>query len=112
MLGSAMRSLRPVLWRTSVACALALAVTQVRGEADTVPLESGRSLQDVLGLSGSLRAADFSRDTSFGDETGYAVASVWATAAPPEFWGIKTYFDARAQAQDLTRDSDVSWEMR
>jgi hypothetical protein len=91
---------------------LALSVAQARGEADTGALESGRSLPDILGLSGSVRAADFSKDKSFRDQAGYAVASVWATAAPQEFWGIKTYFDGRAQAQDLTRSSGTSWELR
>jgi hypothetical protein len=59
-----------------------------------------------------VRAADFSKDTSFKDQSGYAVASVWVTASPQEFLGIKTYFDARAQAQDLTRSSDTSFDLR
>jgi len=108
-----MRSSRLALWKISLACGLALSVVQARGEADdTGVLDSGRSLQDILGLSGSVRAADYSKDKSFRDQTGYAAASVWATAAPQEFWGIKTYFDGRAQAQDLTRTSGTSWEVR
>jgi hypothetical protein len=79
---------------------LALTVTQVRGQSD------------ALGLSGSVRTANFSKDKSFSDKTGYAVASVWVTAAPQELWGIKMYFDGRAQDQDLARGSGVSWELR
>ena len=107
-----MRSSRLALWRISVTCVLTLSVAQARGEADTGDLESGRSLQDILGLSGSVRAADFSKDKSFSDQSGYAVASVWATLAPQEFWGIKTYFDARVQAQNLTRSLGTTWEVR
>jgi hypothetical protein len=59
-----------------------------------------------------VRTAGFSKDKSFSDKTGYAVASVWVTAAPQELWGIKTYFDGRAQDQDLGRGSGVSWELR
>ena len=90
-----------------------MTVTLVRGESDSDPREVNTSLlQDVLGLSGSVRAADFSKDNSFSAKTGYAVASIWATATPQEFWGIKTYFDGRAQEQDLTRSSHVSWDIR
>jgi len=107
-----MRSSRLALWRTSVACGLALTVTLVRGESDSDLREAGPSLQDILGLSGSIRAADFSKDKSFSTKTGYAVASIWATAAPQEFWGIRTYFDGRAQEQDLARSPHVSWDIR
>ena len=107
-----MRSSRLALWRISVACGLALSVAPACGEADAGVLESGRSLQDILGLSGSVRAADFSKDKSFRDQTGYAVGSVWVTVAPQELLGIKTYFDGRAQAQDLTRSSGTTWEVR
>jgi hypothetical protein len=77
------------------------------------PAREGRDfVKDSLGLSGSVRAADFSKDKSFSAKTGYAVASIWATATPQELWGIRTYFDGRAQRQDLGRDSRVSWELR
>jgi hypothetical protein len=108
-----MRSLRRAPWRTSVACGLVLMVPQVRGESDGGPLQSSASvLQDVLGLSGSVRTAGFSKDKSFSDKTGYAVASIWVTAAPQDLWDIKTYFDGRAQDQNLGRGSGVSWEIR
>ena len=89
-----------------------MAVTLARGESDGDPLASSHSLQDVLGLSGSARAADFSKDKSFSDTTGYTVASIWATATPQGLWGIRTYFDGRAQAQDVIRSSHVSWDIR
>jgi hypothetical protein len=95
-----------------VACGLALFLARAHGEADPGAFESDRSLRDTLGMSGSVRAADFSKDKSFKDQTGYTVASVWASAAPQEFWGIKTYFDGRVQAQDLTRGSGTAWELR
>ena len=109
-----MGSSRRALWRISVACGLALTVNQTRGasEGDASQPDPGL-LSDVLGLSGSVRASEFSKDKSFSDQTGYAVGSVWVTAAPKEFWGIRTYFDARAQDQDLGRGgSTVSWELR
>src|SRR5882762_1796263 len=111
------RSLRRALWRISVACGLVLTVMQARGESrgdlDSDPLRSAPSLlKDALGLSGSVRMADFSKDKSFSGQTGYAVGSIWATATPQEFWGIKTYFDGRAQEQDLARSAGLSWELR
>jgi hypothetical protein len=108
-----MRSSRPVLWRISVACAFAMTVMQARADSDTVsPTPPASQLQEILGLSGTVRADDFSKDKSFSDESGYLVGSVWLTATPQEFWGIKTYFDGRAQAQDLTRNSGSTWEVR
>ncbi len=108
-----MRSSRLALWRISVACGLALTVTQARGAPDGDPLRSDPPLlHDVLGLSGSVRTDEFSKDKSFSDRTGYAVGSVWVTATPHEFWGVKTYFDGRAQDQDLARSSGTSWELR
>lgn len=108
-----MRSLRRAPWRISVAYGLALTVLQARGATDISPDPSALSLvKDVLGVSGSVRMADFSKDTSFTDRTGYAVGSIWATATPRELWGIRTYFDFRAQAQDLARSSRVSWDIR
>src|SRR4029077_10202470 len=104
---SAMRSLRRALWRTSVACGLLLTIMQARGESDSDPQKAGA---DVLGLSGSVRAADFSKDKSFSGKTGYAVGSIWVTATPQELWGIKTYFDGRAQGQDLARSGGVTGE--
>jgi hypothetical protein len=84
-----------------------------RGDLDSDPLRSAPSLlKDALGLSGSVRMADFSKDRSFSGQTGYAVGSIWATATPQEFWGIKTYFDGRAQGQDLARSAGLSWEVR
>jgi hypothetical protein len=108
-----MRSSQPALWRISVVCALALTVAQARAESDgDVRQASPSQLQDFLGLSGSVRAADFSKDKSFSGNTGYADASIWATAAPQELWGIRTYFDGRAQEQDLARSSHLSWDIR
>jgi hypothetical protein len=97
-----------------MACTFAMTVMQARGQSDTVsPTPPASQLQEILGLSGTVRADDFSKDKSFSDESGYVVGSVWLTATPPqEFWGIKTYFDGRAQAQDLTRNSGSTWEVR
>jgi hypothetical protein len=70
------------------------------------------AMADPAGLSGSVRADYFSRDKSFSGKSGYAAASIWATATPQEFAGIRTYFDARLQGQDLTRGSRVSSDLR
>jgi hypothetical protein len=108
-----MRSSRPVLWTISLACALTLSALPARAESDAQQSPSALAQwQDTLGLSGTVRASEFSKDASFSDETGYTVGSVWVTAKPKEFWGIKTYFDARVQAQDLTRNSKASWDLR
>lgn len=104
---------RLALWKTSVACGVALAVSQAYASGSDAPEADPSQLSDLLGLSGSVRAAEFSKDKSFSDDTGYLVGSVWVTAAPKEFWGVRTYFDARAQDQDLGRGgSTVSWELR
>lgn len=109
-----MSSLRRALWRTSVACGFAFMVNQVRGASESDAVQSDPwLLSDVLGLSGSLRVDEFSRNKSFSDQIDYRVGSVWFTATPKEFWGIRTYFDARVQNQDLGRGgSTVSWELR
>lgn len=104
---------RLALWKTSVACGVAFAVTQAYASGSDAPEADPSLLSDLLGLSGSVRMDEFSKDKSFSDDSGYAVGSVWVTATPKEFWGIRTYFDARAQDQDLGRGgSTVSWELR
>jgi uncharacterized protein DUF1302 len=107
-----MRSSRRALWRTSVACGLALTVLQAHGAQDSSPDVRPLSLKDILGLSGTVRMAGFSKDNSFRARTGYAVGSIWATATPKELWGVRTYLDGRIQTQDLTRSSRVSWDLR
>lgn len=96
-----------VLWTVSLGLALAsLAALPARAESD-------RSvMKDILGLSGSVRSDYFSKDKSFSGESGYAVGSIWATASPREVAGIRTYFDARLQGQDLTRGARVSSDLR
>jgi hypothetical protein len=80
---------------------------------DPQAAEPGKSvMKDILGLSGSLRADYFSKDKSFSGQTGYAVGSIWATASPEEVGGVRTYFDARIQGQDLTRGSRVASDLR
>ena len=109
---------RHVLWSVRVALALvSLAAQTAMGDPLPGPHsaepEPERSLmKDILGLSGSVRADYFSKDKSFSGKTGYAVGSVWATAIPQEVAGIRTYFDARLQGQDLTRGSRVSSDLR
>jgi len=73
-------------------------------------LKTLAAAKDIDGLRAL--AADFSKDMSFTGQTGYAVGSMWATATPQELWGIRAYFDGRAQDQDLGRGSGVSWEIR
>jgi hypothetical protein len=59
-----------------------------------------------------VRAAEFSKDKSFSGNIGYVVGSIWASATPEEIFGIKTYFEARVQNQDLTRGASALWELR
>ena len=119
-----MRCSRRALWTGSLACASVLVtmetpceanvnVTDLDAGAPNEPVAGGApSFKEALGLSGSLRAADFSRNKSFSAGTGYAVGSIWATARPRELWGIRTYFDARMQEQDFLRLSGISWDLR
>jgi hypothetical protein len=109
---------RHVLWTVSLGLALVSLAAQT-AMADPVPgpqaaePEPERSvMKDILGPSGSVRADYFSKDKSFSGKTGYAVGSMWATATPQEVAGIRTYFDARLQGQDLTRGSRVSSDLR
>lgn len=108
-----MTSSRRARWRTNITCGLLLAVGQVRGaSADDGGQADPSRLVDLLGLSGTVRLADFSKDKSFDHRRGHAVGSLWITAAPQQLWGIKAYFDARAQDQNLGRGSGVLWEIR
>lgn len=79
---------------------------------EAAPSAERSVFKDDLGITGSLRAAGFSRDKSFRGDTGYGVGSLWLTASPREVAGLKLYLDARAQAQDYTRSSRVSAELR
>ena len=57
---------RRALWRTSVACGLALTVNQTRGASEGDAFQPAPALlSDFLGLSGSVRASEFSKDKSF-----------------------------------------------
>ena len=113
---------RHALWIVSLGLALvSLAVRPAVGDPapgsqEAKPgseSESERSvMKDVLGLSGSVRADYFSKDKSFSGRAGYAVGSIWANATAQEVAGIRTYFDARLQGQDLTRGSRVSADLR
>jgi hypothetical protein len=77
-----------------------------------VSLGARIAMGDPMGLSGSVRADYFSKDKSFSGKTGYAVGSVWVRADPQEVAGIRTFFDARLQGQDLTRNSHLSSDVR
>ena len=115
-----MTSLRRVTWKGNVDCALivaALVTLPLRAQADPPQADAsaaqpGSFIKDTLGVSGSVRSALFTRDTSFSGNTGYAVDSLWLTAKPEEVYSVKTYFDARVQGQNLTRNSNLSWELR
>jgi hypothetical protein len=111
-----MISARRARWSASAAAGLALALVApawAEPEAGAVDAAATPSLlTDVLGLSGSLRGAYFSKDKSFSDDTGYAIGSLWLTARPQDFLGLRSYFDARVQGQDLGRSSDVTADLR
>ncbi len=69
-------------------------------------------LKDDLGIAGSVRGSYFSKDLSFNDQKDFGIGSAWLTAKPKEVWGIGTYFDGRVQGQNLSRNSDLKWEVR
>lgn len=92
--------------RTTALLAAALASPLVaRGQGPAV-------VKDWLGLSGTIRAAYFSRDESFVDRTGVGVGSLWLTAKPPEVAGVSGSLDARVQEQNFTRAGSFSGDVR
>jgi len=107
---------RRAIWKNSVtivAIVLVVALTSSLAWADVIAPEQSPSLfKDLLGVSGTVRTAYFSKDMSYDGQSGFGVGSIWLTAKPEEVLGVKTYFDARVQGQDLTRSSDLSWEIR
>lgn len=72
---------------------------------------SAQALSD-LGLSGSLRAAEWQKDKSFREQDNYAVGGLWLQARPRELYGVKSYFDARVQSEDLARGIHSSGDLR
>lgn len=70
------------------------------------------SLNDALGISGSLRAGYWSQDKNFTNNTGYSVNSAWLTLRPKEVEGFKFYLDGYVQEQDLARKEDAHSELR
>src|SRR5258708_32252341 len=79
--------------------------TPARSSVDPPPLP----LNQLIGLSGAGRSAYFTKDKSLSGNTGYRIASLWATATPEELWGIKTYVDARIQDANRSRNSHCSF---
>jgi hypothetical protein len=69
-------------------------------------------VKDRLGIAGSARGALFSQDLSSSGDSGFALGSLWLTAQPEAFFGVKTYVDARVQGQNLTRSFRPSWDLR
>jgi len=109
---------RHALWSVSFGLALATLAAQnaigapVPDPQAAEPAPEISVLKDILGLSGSVRTDYYSKDKSFSAQTGHAVGSIWATATPREVAGIRTYFDARLQGQDLTRSARFSSDLR
>src|SRR5207249_2177169 len=68
--------------------------------------------KDLLGISGTTRASFFTKDASFDDAPGVQCDSLWLTAKPHEFAGIKTYLDARVQGQFVSGNSRISADVR
>ncbi len=96
-------------WRTS---ALGAALLSGFAFAGTAGAQDAGALRDALGLSGTLRAAYFSRDFDFNPPANAASASAWITGRPKKVWGAASYFDARVQEQDIGQKSGASWELR
>ncbi len=69
-------------------------------------------VKDKLGLSGSVRAAEWERDKSFADDRFYSVGGFWLQARPQEFWGFKGFVDARVQGENLSRNTDLAADLR
>jgi hypothetical protein len=96
-------------WRTS---ALGAALLGWFAFAGSVRAQDAGALRDVLGLSGTLRGAYFSREFDFSPPANATPASGWVTAQPQKVWGVGSYFDARVQDQDVGRKIRASWELR
>ncbi len=96
-------------WRTS---ALGAALLSWSAFAGTAGAQDAGALRDALGLSGTLRAAYFSRDFDFNPPANPASASAWITGRPKKVWGAASYFDVRVQERDTGQKSGASWELR
>lgn len=96
-------------WRTS---ALGAALLSWLALASAARAQDAGSPRDVLGLFGTLRGSYFSRDFDFDPKANPISASAWLMAEPMRVWGVKSYFDARVQDQDIGRKSKTSWELR
>lgn len=98
-----------VRWKTNRA-----AVALVAGLGATVVVRSSETagLIDPLGIAGTVRTSFFTKDNSFVDAPGVQNDSLWITARPPEFAHIKSYFDARIQAQMVSGNSRISRDVR
>lgn len=105
-------NLAPILMFVGIASVFSSQVWADSVQSETLTDQSRSLITDVIGLSGSFRSAFFSKDTSFSGDTGYAVGSLWLTAKPKEVLGTKTYFDVRVQDQNLTRSSNLKWDLR
>ena len=96
-------------WKTSALGATLLSWFAWTGVATA---QDGGALQDVLGLSGTLRSSYFSRDFDFEPRANATSASAWITAQPKKIRGVEFYFDARVQYQDIGRKPGTSWALR
>lgn len=104
-----MQRSRRVPWRTSALCAVLLFWLALAGSARA--LDAG-SPQDALGLAGTLRGAYFSREFDFDPGSNAVAASAWVTAEPKKLWGLRSFFDARIQNQNVGGKSVTSRELR
>ena len=77
-----------------------------------MPAAAHSRSDDRLGLSGSVRAAEWERNKSMSSDRGFSVGSVWLQARPQEIAGLKPFFDARLQAQNLSRTGDSAADVR
>ncbi len=83
------------------------------GPRPKVPPEKAKpTWKELLGWSGSIRLAEFSKDNSFENKQGYLISGLWMNLRPANVLGFKIYIDGNVQGQNFTRDQYSIGDLR